>query len=417
MFNSLEKAVNFSNTTEAKTYLDTNLNSLIENTIEGSKFLMGAIKSLNYEVIQHAISSGLSLEWRVQKQISPLLYSCRFANLEMVKYLVSKESNIHDIDVNGDTVFHYALSNKNTLEGSSIAKYFIELGLNPYNKNFVGRNIQYDYSERFPTLMLYIRQNSSFVKEDITIKEALISRDFNLAYQIANLNLSKMGTIIPTELNTNYQKVFNQLMMTALYSDRIEEFKQFSTLLLQITPEEHHFYGIVSFYSALVDMSEQNLESAVLKIDNYVKTTKGDKFDEAFALIMQFYLYSKLGNNKELNKIKRKFKNRLEYFIRRDGFLKYLYPLLVTDFGDLGHENALFSIIQELDVMVRNSSLESPAASRDRVYMCTLGALYFDLKGDNENRELLLEFGDLESKKNFHNMISITNYALKRAYF
>ncbi len=108
--------------------------------VSGMTPLAYGIKSGNKELVEMLIDKGANVNIKVNGTSAegqyPIYYAVAKGYLSIVKLLVDNGSNISFVDINGESLLHYAATGHNT----DIFDYLVEKGLNPNLKDNYGRS-------------------------------------------------------------------------------------------------------------------------------------------------------------------------------------------------------------------------------------------------------------------------------------
>lgn len=405
--------LDFRDTVGTIEYARNHFEELTSDTMRGAVFILDAMEEGNKELISELVDLGFSLDWRTRNNTSPLLHSCQHMSADMVEFLIEKGSNPYATDITGSNVFHYALLNE--YYRFEVVNCLVEKGLNPYNKTFGGFNIFDRYNTIYRLQMMDLKTKTSFRKEDTSVKDALSAKDYELAYQIANLNIHKLGPINAYDVKTVIP--FTHLLFTNIASGRLDEARTISNLILELNNVNGGTYTSASnYYSGLIDLINKDFENAAKKLEQRLKDISSEKFGSGMVLVLLYYVYSKLGKKTELSKVMKKLTSRIKYYERRGGFLTDIKPLFYPDEDSIIVENKFLEIIRELQELNDTARIKNPASASHLVASATFASLYFDLKGDNNYRDLLIEIGRNAVKSDPMGSPMLINYVLKRMY-
>lgn len=402
----------FTKNGEVLNFLDNQLDSMLKDKTRSAAFMISLVNSGNYEMIEHCLHIGFDLEWRSKQNVSPFLNACQYCDLEMVQYLISKGANVFGLDINLNGAIHYAVLNeKHRME---ILTYLVGLGLNPYNMTAQGASIFTRFSVTYPEIE-ELKNLTSYEKEDLTISQALEQGSYEVAYEIANSNLLRIGNINHNEPYLHH--MFSILMKTALYADKKDDYIRYVDVITALAERSAiMFRPTARFYNGLKNLLLKDYAESFKFLSYYFNSNYSDKLTSVEPLLLMYCTASKLGDKKEVRKILNKLRTRLKHSEMRGAMLKYLYPLIISKQVDQENVSALFERINELRTLTENSNTSIPSSATELMKLSVMASMYFDLIGDFEQRDLLLETGLSEFKVDHQNNYLLIGNILKSVY-
>lgn len=193
------------------------------------------------EALEFYIGQGFSMNPRNEFLLTPA-FSIGRCELSLIDYLVEKGMNLHVLDVNGRNIL-----SKVAIEGSpEVARYLLNKGVNPYEKDFLGQSFAKKEKSR-----LQICLNEDFVYEYSYLKEetyefenAALTNNFPLALSIVEKTIERLGgltKLVYNEVPTNGYKILIQYHDALILNKRYED----ATRVLDFTNmvyEDFRFY-------------------------------------------------------------------------------------------------------------------------------------------------------------------------------